>query len=206
MTEEYSLRDLQLMARGSETKEIALELLIYSSYEKFVELIERAIDHVLTIMGRNPELRKDRSEDELTIELVTNLQMMSFNARHDTKIGGHCDVVIEGNNNHSWLGEAKKHSAYDWLMKGFQQLITRYSTGNQNEDRGGFIIYSYNKDLNGMINEWQARLKAEFPKLRITQCTRHKMAFLTADEHTRSGRTYIVRHMPLSLYFDPRDK
>lgn len=62
-------------------------------------------------------------------------------ARHDQHVNGHCDLVISASGNFMWLGEAKVHSSYDWLVKGFGQLSTRCGTAMVGRDCGELIIY-----------------------------------------------------------------
>ena len=124
------LASLLAIVRGRPGTEIAFDLMFVESYAAFVNCIHRAIDRVLRLMAENPELRKDRGEDELTIEVVSMLRMIDIDATHETKTGGHVDILVRGPNDYAWLAEAKKHRGdYGWIFQGFQQLNTRYTTG-----------------------------------------------------------------------------
>lgn len=201
-----SLGDLLARARGNVAAEIAIELLLVPDYEQFVVLINRAVDRALRLMAENPELRKERSEDDLTIELVTLLKMASIDANHDTKVGGHCDVVVRGQPDYLWQAEAKKHrSDYAWLFQGFQQLNTRYATGAQHQDAGGFIIYSYLPRVDKMMSRWREHLGSNLSGISFEECTLSPLCFLSSHAHDRTGRALRIRHIPLSLYFEPKD-
>jgi hypothetical protein len=52
----------------------------FGVYPAFAHCINKAVDLVLRRMAENPELRKDRSEDELTIEVVSMLRMTALSA------------------------------------------------------------------------------------------------------------------------------
>jgi len=133
-----NLATLLAITKGKPSTEIILELLFVENHAAFVNCIHRAIDLVLARMAENPELRKDLSEDQLTVDVVSMLRMIDIDAAHESKVGGHVDIVVRGPNNYLWLAEAKKYKGgYEWIYKGFQQLNTRYSTGLAGQDRGG---------------------------------------------------------------------
>lgn len=202
-----SLAALRARAHGNPAAEIVIQLLEVPDYAGFVTCINRAVDRVLRIMAENPELRKGRSEDELTIEVVGFLRMLGIEAGHENKVGGHVDIVVRGPNDYLWLAEAKKHkSDYSWLYKGFQQLNTRYSTGIQGHDLGAIIIYSDQRRIDQMMDRWREYLEAQQKGIMFDRCPLNDMAFLSSHAHEKTGRAYNVRHIPLSLYFDPQDK
>jgi hypothetical protein len=198
-----SLKELRLMVRSAPQR-ISLELLVCSSYARFVELIEQALDHIAITLARNPELKQKHSEDQLTIDLVSGLNFMGFSARHETKVGGHCDVVIEGRDDYLWLGEAKIYTSYSWLFKGFRQLDTRYATAHPNQDAGGFLIYCFQERVDKIMGKWQE--KAGRAGLSFQSCPNNPLARISKHTHRRTGRQFRVRHMPFSLYWNPQDQ
>jgi hypothetical protein len=107
-TRDFTVADMLARAAGNPSAEIVVELLLIPDYPHFVRLMNKAIDMSFRRMSENPELRKDRDEDELTIELVTLLRQLSIDATHETKVGGHCDVTIRGQPDYLWLAEAKQ--------------------------------------------------------------------------------------------------
>jgi hypothetical protein len=201
-----SLAGLRARIVGNVPAEIMFELLLVPDYEAFVRLIDRSVDHALGLMAENPELHKKRSEDELTIELINLLRMLNLDATHETKAGGHCDITIKGTNNYSWMAEAKKHkNSYPWLYQGYQQLATRYTTGNVGQDSGALIIYSYAERIDQMMARWKAHLAGQDKAIAFEDCSLNPACFISMQEHARTGRPLRVRHVPLSLYFDPKD-
>jgi hypothetical protein len=202
-----TIQELNARAAGRPGTKIVIDLLFVSDYPAFVEIINRAIDFAFRRMAENPELRKKRSEDELTIELINLLKQSDIDAHHEAKVGGHCDITIRGPDDFSWLAEAKRHSKGNpWLYKGFQQLNTRYSTGLPRHDKGGLIIYTYRPNTLDQMQKWSAYLQANRRGLTVSPYGADPLSFISTHTHERSGLPYEVRHIPLSLYFAPKDK
>jgi hypothetical protein len=175
-------------------------------YAKFVELIETAIDWSAQELARNPEVRQGKTEDQLTQEIIVALRAMRFDAKHDVKIGGHCDITIEGRDEFLWLGEAKIHKEdYAWLFAGFQQLNTRYSTGGVNQDRGGILIYCFAPRIDRIMSRWKEHLGEMVDGVSVVECEKNPMALRSSHIHERTGRPFNVRHVPIGLYFRPQD-
>lgn len=204
---DFTLAELLARAAGKPGAEIIIDLLLMPDYEEFVGIVNRAIDLSLRRMAENPELRKDRTEDELTIELIGLLRQLDIDAHHEAKIGGHCDISIRGPSDYLWLAEAKRdNQGLDWLFKGFQQLNTRYATGLPDHDQGGLILYLYAADMRSRMAAWQGHLGANLTEIAFAQCEKNQLSFISTHTHERSGLPYKVRHIPLSLYFAPKDK
>ena len=116
------------------------------------------------------------------------------------------DIVVRGPNDYLWLAEAKKFkSDYAWLYKGFQQLNTRYATGLQGHDAGAIIIYSDQARIDQMMDRWKAHLGEQQADINFQKCPLNDLAFFSTHKHEKTGRPYKVRHIPLSLYFEPKD-
>jgi hypothetical protein len=209
---EITISDLEQFADGKESLQIILELPTISKvnnpYAKFTELIERAIDHISQEIARNPELKQNLSEDQITHEVVMLLRNMGFDATHETKVGGHCDITIEARQQMLWLGEAKKiHNQNNhWLYKGFMQLSSRYSTGNNYQNTGGIIIYCFASRIDKIMKNWENYLKNNFiDDIDINWCHKVHSVFYSEHIHERTGQKFRVRHVPISLYFLPRE-
>lgn len=203
---DLTVEQLLLIAKGKPASEIHLHLMLVDKYDEWVHWIYRAIDHIVRQLEENPELREDRLEDELTIDIVSHLRMFQIDADHETKIGGHVDIRIRGPNSFLWLGEAKKHSTYDWLMKGFRQLDTRYSTGNPDQDAGGLLIYIFGPRVDEVMKKWKEHLGSQLgASITFAGCPLNPLAFISSHQHARTGREFKVRHLPMSLYFAPTD-
>lgn len=179
-----------------------------STYEQFVDVLYKDLDEIVSIFQENPELRFEDTEDRLTIEIVSNLRSMGYNAGHETKVGGHADILVRGKGNSLWIGEAKIHNGYDYLFKGFQQLCTRYSTGDISQDCGGLLIYVKNKDFKSVIDSWKQDIEGRgLDGFSMSDCSnRANFSFFTEHKHERSGTAFKVRHLGISLYFSPRDR
>lgn len=180
-----------------------------STYEQFTETLYSDLNDVVLSFQENPELRRNDGEDRLTIEIVNVLRGMGYNAGHETKIGGHTDLSVRGKNNYLWIGEAKIHSSYDYLFQGFQQLCTRYATGDVNQDSGGLIIYiTKNKNSSKVITTWKERLSGYgLDGLEINSCPKRPgFEFDSTHILERTGTPFKVKHIGVSLFFDPQDK
>jgi hypothetical protein len=137
---------------------------------------------------------------------VTILRAMGFNATHDTYVRGHCDIVLEGKNGFLWLAEAKIHRDYAWLLKGLDQLSTRYSTGGPGQDAGTLIIYCKRPRIDKLMVDWQQYLQTHYPKIKMLPCRENPNVFVSAHVHIGTGAKFRIRHVPVSLYFDPKDR
>jgi hypothetical protein len=113
--------------------------------------------------------------------------------------------VIEGRDNFLWLGEAKIHQSYDWLLKGFQQLDTRYSTALPGQDVGGLIIYCKQPRVDRVMNRWADYLQEHRQDVSVTECVSHPLVRRSTHAHASTGLMFKIRHVPISLYFDPAD-
>lgn len=202
---QVTLRDLKLMTLGDPRKEISLGLIFNTSPINYISLVNKAIDYVASEFSLTPKERKGRSEDGLTIDAITILKSLGFQASHDTTVGGHCDIVIQEKFDFLWLGEAKIHESYDWLLKGFNQLDTRYATATVNQDHGGLIIYCYNKRVDQVMEKWVSFLEKKRPDVTVVKDDHDKSIIYSRHVHQRTGREYTVRHKIISLYFDPKD-
>jgi len=171
----------------------------------FLPLVDKAVDWIADEFARTPKERQDRSEDGLSIDFVTTLKALGFGASHDTTVGGHCDIVIEEKFGFLWLGEAKKHRDYDWLLSGFEQLDKRYTTATAAQDQGAVIIYCFGKRIDQVMGRWKKHLQANRSDLDFADDPVNDLGFLTTHTHRRTGRDYTVRHLPISLLWDPED-
>ncbi|GAM99147.1 hypothetical protein U91I_02788 [alpha proteobacterium U9-1i] len=201
----FTYQDLMLMAAGNRPREIVVKLMFASDYSSFVESVEDAIDHIADRMSENPQLRQEREEDELSIDIVDQLKAMSFDAEHDMTIGGHGDIVVRGRGSFLWIGEAKKHSSYPWLLKGYNQLTTRYASGLETQAVGGLIVYSYGQRVDQVMENWKTFLDENATVEGFGEGGR-SACFRSTYLSERTGILCTVRHLGISLYFDPKDR
>lgn len=203
---EYNFRDLRLMAKDNTPARINLDRLLAESYGDQNALVEQAIDWCGLQVVENRHLKQDMSEDALTIEFVHMLKGMGFDADHDTQIGGHCDIVVRGRNDFLWIGESKIHKDYDWLLKGYEQLDSRYSTGQPGQDTGELLIFSYNERLDELIANWMAHLAKKRTDISIEVSQADALIHYSTHKHPGTGRPFRVRHKPINLFWKPTDK
>ena len=178
------------------------------TYPDFIEVLYEDVDSILSVMQENPELLLDDGEDRLTINIIGSLKVMGYEAYHEPKIGGHTDLSVRSKRAHLWLGEAKVHSSYQHLFDGFQQLTTRYSTGDVNQDEGGMIIYIRNMNSAQVMTRWREDLAERgVDGIKFFDSPiRPDHVFYTSHLHERSSRNYTVRHMGVILGFNPKDQ
>jgi HEAT repeat protein len=164
------------------------------------------IDKVISLIRENPELRQNDKEDRLTIDIVNQLRCFGYDASHETKIGGHVDLVVR-KDDLLWLGEAKIYSDNNYLWEGFLQLTTRYSIGDSNQEHGGLLIYIRQGDASSIMKKWQEYLLSKnLPDYSFKPCKMNRAAFISTHRHERSGKPFHVRHIPVMLHFAPQDK
>jgi hypothetical protein len=100
------------------------------SSDVFLRRLYSEIADVVHYLEATADLRKDDKEDRITFDLLLLLRQIGYDASHDTAHRGHPDILIKAKK-FVWLGEAKIHSKYEWLMDGLKQLHTRYATGKE---------------------------------------------------------------------------
>ena len=204
-SESISMGELHALFGKSPTDTIRLKMIFASSHEDRLDAVNAAIDWIVQEHTKTRHKRQNRDEDSLTIDVVTELKAMGFDASHDTQYGGHCDIVIESKDGFLWLGEAKIHKDYNWLLKGFQQLDTRYSTGLPGQDAGGMIIYFFGQNALAMMDTWAERLVEARPDVSISTSQLNPLVRDSIHIHPNSGLPFKVRHTPINLYHKPED-
>jgi hypothetical protein len=180
--------------------------ILAETYDEFIQILYKDIDKIIYQLQENPELLQNDTEDRLTLDIVNSLRCIGYSASHDPKIGGHVDLAVK-KGNFIWIGEAKIHHNYDYLWEGFQQLSTRYSTGDENQSDGGLLIYIKTQNAKQVVQKWQEHLTGKnLPNYSIQTCEIRNSCFFSIHTHERSGYNFKVRHMPIILYFNPQDK
>lgn len=205
MSDLYSLREIFALFGQNDAGEIRLKMMLAQTHQDRLEAVEAAIDWAAAEMVKNRHVKVEHSEDALSIDLVTSLKAMGFQASHDTQYGGHCDIVVEAKSKFLWIAECKIHKDYDWLLKGFAQLDTRYSTGLDGQDAGEMIIYSRNKRADEGMATWKERLKEARTDVEFVDGT-GKLSFRTKHTHELTGTQFRIRHICIPLHFDPNDR
>ena len=204
----YSLGEIRKMAK-TENEKISVENLflreINASYQEFVDLVHRGLDWVCQEIARDPQ-HWSGSEDDITIRLIGRLKDLAFDAKHDQKIGGHCDIIIEFLGTYLWLGEAKKVETADsnHINGGFLQLTSRYCTGRPEHSQGGLIIYCVGSRSDKILGRWKEYFQDRYRDHEILEIRNNE--FWSRHEHERTGEPITLRHLTVSLQFEPKDK
>ncbi|GKX58555.1 hypothetical protein [Leminorella grimontii] len=207
LDDNITIGQLRVMGLIDKNTRHFLGQLLCSSYEEFLDLLYKDMSECIELMEEDPKVRLHDGEDRLTTDVISFFKAKGYQASHDEMIGGHSDVVIRFKG-YMWLGEAKIHSSYSYLMQGFSQLCTRYSSGTSNNCNGGLLIYIRNNDAASVIAEWNNRLNSVgLPNYIYSDCeNRQGLSFYSQHTHSRSGLPYKVKHMGIVLGFDPQDK
>lgn len=175
-----------------------------STYAQFIECLTDDFDDACGMLQERHDQYFDKKEDLITSVLVISLASMGYNATHDTKIGGHVDVVVRGKKpSHLWLGEAKRDTSLQWIKDGFDQLCERYATGDPSQNCGALIIYCQKGDAAGCLSNWGEKLKAlSLDGFSSKDCTKKpRLAFLSEHKLPSSGTAYKIRHVAVNLKF-----
>lgn len=182
--------------------------LLATTYPRFIEVLYKDLDQSVTYLEETRNLRQEDGEDHLTADLIGQLQARGYDASHDQMIGGHVDIAVRHKRGFLWLGEAKIHSDYEYLWKGFNQLCGRYAPGTPGTLEGGLIIYVRNKDCAAVVAQWRKRIAEKaLPDYAESECdARPGLAFFTTHKHTDSGLTMRVRHVAVVQHWDPPDR
>jgi len=199
--------DLELIGKYiPELNKILLRFRV-GNYDSFIKLLYDDIDMIIAKKQENPELYYNDSEDRTTIDIVNQLSCLGYTTSHDTKRGGHVDILVN-KGVYTWIGEAKIYRGCEYIWQGFLQLITRYSTGDYNQRDGGLLIYINNHpDAKSIMDEWKKHLsEKKLIDYEDNICLIRPLSFFSSHKHDKSGQPFKVRHMPIMLYFAPKDK
>ncbi|MGV6473548.1 hypothetical protein [Azotobacter vinelandii] len=201
----YSLEKILELPDGNVLK-VSLEQAIATTYESFYKLVENKILDATLELERNKALFFSLSEDQLTGIIVVSMKTAGFDAEHDTFRNGHTDILVKSGR-YEWLGEAKLDDGPAYLMEGFRQLSDRYTDGNQNSSRGGLLIYTKKQNKLKLLESWITHISENYEiSIEYTETCQETLTSTTAHEHQASGIKYQIRHIPVSLYYNPTDK
>lgn len=174
------------------------------TYQEFVDQLYEDLDQTIYALQASREMRQEDSEDRITADILSRLNVVGYKATHDTKTGGHVDLSIRLGDDHSWIGEAKKDGNFE---EGFLQLTTRYvqASGNYAHDQAGLLFYLIKTaDALGKLNGWKGKISASGGV--CEDCAKNKLAFYSTHTLEGSGTDLKVRSMAVALYQNPKDK
>lgn len=197
-----SARLIRQLARDS--------LLIKDDYPRFIEILYSDMDDISYEVNKNPKRRSSDLEDRVTDEVILALNMLGYRAIHDNETGGHVDVTVELGPN-SWIAEAKIDTSNTKIYEGFLQLTTRYNpaSGNWKHNQGGMLIYVKKPNMKDVQEKWKKYLSEQFKKeqslITFNDCENNIFAFYSTHIHEKTGKDFVVRHIPFFLHHDPKD-
>lgn len=174
------------------------------TYPEFIEQLYKDLDQAIYDLQATREMRQNDGEDRITIDILSRLNVVGYNATHDTKTGGHVDLSIRLGDDHSWIGEAKKDGNF---QEGLLQLTTRYvqASGNYAHDHAGLLFYLIKTpDASGTLNRWKNKITSDGSF--SIDCSKNILAFYSVHTLEGSGTALNVRTMGISLHHDPKDK
>lgn len=190
------------------------KLLPPRSYTEWVKSLYEDIDDILKKhITPSSSYRHLDKEDRFNLDLAAFLKERGYNASHDTWENGHSDIVVTRDlpsKQFKWCGETKIHKDYNYLLEGYKQLSSRYSSGLEDENHGAVIVINRNKNLKSVMEHWRNYLpengQGYYKELKVRDCPINEIAFISSHKHEKSGLKYTVRHIPVSVYFKPIDK
>lgn len=202
-----SFARFRVLAEADPATSLLVRRLLADTYAEFIDVLYRDLDQLFQVLQERKQLFCDAKEDEITMYLVDLLKQRQYRVEHDTKIGGHVDIVVRSSyTEFLWLGEAKRDSGPGWLAEGMEQLCSRYSAGSADRDHGGILVYIQGKQAARIFKNWRDRLETctQFEEIKVSDCTRQpSSAFVSSHIHDTSGLPYHVRHMSVGLYHRP---
>jgi hypothetical protein len=173
------------------------------SSEIFIKRLYKELNAVIDSLERSASLRQNDGEDRITIDVVSGLCQAGYDATHDEFSKGHTDITVT-QDSYKWLGEAKIHKDYAWLLEGLKQLQKRYSTGR--EAGSGLLIYIKGNNAQAVLDEWRRRLEeSKECNLKSTEEAgkTEKLVFWSIHNHEGSGIEIRTKHLGVSLYHNP---
>lgn len=198
------------------------------NYEQFLDMLYDDLDLIIKKFSKSKDKyyqgMKDNSkngEDLINTIICDMLEMRGWTARHDTSVNGHADIVVELlGEDYQWLGEGKINNSNPHIYHGLKQLLYRYSTGLDNENAGGILIYINQKPKSQLdiLTDWKNYLlnKNETlpedseempfsPVITNKPCCKQSLAFYTKHKHPSSGLNYNIRHMIIDFRHQPKE-
>ncbi|MCP1214307.1 hypothetical protein [Acetobacter okinawensis] len=205
METDLTLRDLLNRADEDEPFQIKLGLQTAELDSEKLEYIERAVEWTISEMVMHRKHKQGLSEDQRTVEIVSQLRALGLKATHDEEIGGHADIAIRLKGGFLWIAEAKNWRGCAWIFKGFRQLLTRYATGLHSQDNGAVLIYFEEENAKNLMEKWKVSLlKQTAITTRIIK--NFRIGFRSEHTHKGTGIDFNVRHFAVPLYWNPEDK
>ncbi|HIF8866491.1 TPA: hypothetical protein ACX6DV_000384 [Vibrio cholerae] len=185
-----------------------IERSLPTTYEQFVKRLYIDIENVISTTEAGKQFHQEKSEDELSDHLLSQLVHLYPSAKHDVQKGGHCDIHIQTRSAdgiiYTWVGEAKLWRGYQYGREGlFCQLLGSYASGGQYDCHGSMIFYTKSpKGSAFVMGQWKNGLEAESIEIRDER--QDKLRFSTTHLlNEGNGPEYHVKHFVVGLYHQP---
>lgn len=203
---EITLSDLRRNAETSPQKKLSLQLLLWDFdrpvYAAWVSLIHEAMEYAISEMVSRRNDLHDLDEDAITAFILAILRALNLNASAQV-INGNTDLSISFYD-YRWLGEAKIATDLSKIYHGYQQLVSRYSTGLPNQSHGGMLLYCTHEPALHILEGWRAALLTQHPDCgaddRDTPLTFNSVAVCPS-----TGLDLRIRHFAIGLYHKPME-
>ncbi|MGO2959570.1 MAG: hypothetical protein ACTIDN_11135 [Acetobacter sp.] len=200
-----NLEDMLTKAKLSPAARMLLDINSIDSYDDFIRVIYKALAVCIREISMQRKYWQNATEDQITTMIVGYFRVQGLStAIHDQDIGGHVDISIELDDGYLWLAEAKKWSGCSWLMSGYKQLLSRYSTGLPNQDHGALLVYFFEEDPLRLMKKWFFQIETRF---QITTKLENVdfLQFVSTQKHKNTGSDYHIRHIGLPLFWKPEE-
>lgn len=174
------------------------------SYSEFTKFIRMSLDRAIKLAEAANMVKSDSwenlHEDQISQHFVTFFLSRGVKASHDSFNRGHPDICIE-HATYKWIVEAKKDNSNSYLMDGYEQLTTRYTTGAEGESTGCLLIYCIRPKVAQNLSSWMDYLEAR--KNIKSKDKLNSLEFHTVEQHSVSGTDFTTWHIPVSFYLNP---
>lgn len=195
-----------LGSRESSAQPNSIKQFTATDFQEYLEGFYEVLDDCLEDVSTGPQYfpQDQVGEDRVTFFLTKMLKISGFAVDRDEK-AGNPDIVLSWKK-HTWIGEAKIYKGPAYLLEGWLQLTTRYTSGTSRQSNGGILAYFYGEDALAASQAWSERLKKEQEPISLSSCHLDGLSFRTTHPHRKSGLPFHVRHSFALLNHDPKDR
>jgi hypothetical protein len=181
-----------------------------TDYESFLEALYYAIEKIVMVNLEKSKSNLPKDENHISDIIVGQLYGLNYDASREESSNGNVDVTVKFAE-FIWLAEAKIFNSNPYLLEGFKQLASRYSTASNLEaNKGAYLIYNFRANTKELIDSYKAyslaQLPPDFPDYQVKDCPVHPLRFFSTHTEAGSGLEYQIKHIPFTFYFDPVDK
>lgn len=201
-----TIAQLKERAATCPVRALSLQILLWDfdppSYDAWVEHVERALLHQVNLIAEKKHYLKSLSEDALSTVVQIALDNLVLNCSAAV-VNGNVDVVIAFGG-YKWLGEAKIATDNAKIFHGYQQLTTRYATGQPGQTAGGMLLYCKDDRADAILNGWRAALDAAIPGAQIVDGP-VPLSFRSVDNRNGSSQDLRIVHLAFPLFHVPEE-